>query len=116
MPIGMNLFWVQNFLMFRIIFPFVTAVVITVSDIPLLYGDSFRCGRKIVRSGDSTGELLRICGQPYHKDRGRSSLDIDGVNKRVSVERWHYKKSPRSLEHIIIIHRGNVEKVIVGSR
>lgn len=94
----------------------VTAVFISCSYIPLVHGDSFRCGRKIVRTGDSSGELLRICGEPYHKERAKAELDVNGINKNVSVERWHYKKSRRSLEHIIVVYRGNVEEVIVGGR
>ncbi len=69
-----------------------------------------------MRTGDSSGELLRICGEPYHKERARAELDINGIHKDVSVERWHYKKSRRSLEHIIVVYRGNVEEVIVGGR
>jgi len=83
---------------------------------PVLHGDSFRCGRKLVKTGDSTGELLRVCGEPYHKDRGREEIGVNGISKNVGVERWHYKKSSRSLEHIIVIYRGNIAKVIVGNR
>lgn len=43
-------------------------------------------------------------------------LSVDGIHKSVKVERWHYKKSPRSLEHIIVVYRGRVEAVIVGGR
>jgi hypothetical protein len=115
-PIGKNPLWVQNAFMLRINLVVVAAVFISSSYIPILHGDSFRCGRKLVRSGDSSGELLRVCGEPYHKDRGRVELAVNGINKLVNVERWHYKKSPRSLEHTIIVYRGNVEKVIVGGR
>lgn len=102
--------------MLKIKYSVVIAVFISCSYTPLLHGDSFRCDRKLVRTGDSSGELLRICGEPRHKDRGRLELDVNGVRKNVSVERWYYKKSARSLEHIIVVFRGNVEKVIVGSR
>ncbi|MFC1689199.1 DUF2845 domain-containing protein [Pseudomonadota bacterium] len=82
----------------------------------VVLGDSFRCGRQLVSTGDSSGELLRVCGEPYHKDKGRSRLDVDGINRDVSVERWHYKRSSRSLEHIIILYKGTVHDVIVGNR
>jgi hypothetical protein len=83
---------------------------------PVVYGDSFRCGRKLVRTGDTSGELLRVCGEPYHKDRGKEEVTVDGIRRSMSVERWHYKKSSRKLEHIIIIYKGYVTKVIVGGR
>lgn len=97
-------------------FVIIATVFVAGSYIPLLHGDSIRCGRKIVRTGDSSGELLRICGKPYHKDRGRAEIDVNGIPKSVGVERWYYKKSSRSLEHIVVIYRGNVEQVVVSGR
>jgi len=81
-----------------------------------LTADSFRCGRKLVSVGDSSSELVRVCGQPRHKDRGRERIRVDGVSRETSVERWYYKKSTRGLEHVIIINRGRVAAVEVGSR
>lgn len=102
--------------MLKVNFVTFLAIVLSAAYIPQLHGDSFRCGRKLVHTGDTRAELLRVCGEPNHKDRGRAEVDVDGIRKSVSVERWHYKKSSRSLEHIVIVYRGNVEKVIVGDR
>ena len=81
-----------------------------------LLADSFRCGRKLVQTGDSTGDLVRTCGEPRHKDRGQEKVRIDGIFRKAGVERWHYKKSARSLEHIIVIYKGRVASVEVGER
>lgn len=81
-----------------------------------LSADSFRCGRKLVKTGDSTGDLIRTCGEPRHKDRGQEKVRIDGVYKKAGVERWYYKKSSRSLEHIIVIYKGRITSVEVGGR
>jgi hypothetical protein len=81
-----------------------------------LPADSFRCGRKLITTGDSTGDLIRDCGEPRHKDRGKEKIKVDGVFKNTSVERWYYKKSTRGLEHIIWIYRGRVNAVEVGER
>jgi len=78
--------------------------------------DSFRCGQKVIRTGDSTGDLLRICGEPRHKDRGQERVKINGVGKKTRVERWYYKRSGRSLERIVFIHRGRIAAIEVGSR
>jgi len=78
--------------------------------------DNFRCGRKLVITGDSSGELIRKCGEPRHKDRGQEKIRIDGVFRKVGVERWYYKKSTRSLEHVIVIYKGRVSAVDTGSR
>lgn len=81
-----------------------------------LSADSFRCGRKLITVGDSAGELVRACGEPRHKDHGREKLRLNGDSKETRVERWYYKKSSRKLEHIIIIHKGKIAAVQVGSR
>jgi hypothetical protein len=81
-----------------------------------LLADSFRCGRKLISTGDSSGELLRVCGEPFHKDRGQEKIKVDGFIKNSSVERWYYKKSKRSLEHIIVVYQGTVRAILVGNR
>ncbi|MDX1380373.1 MAG: DUF2845 domain-containing protein [Xanthomonadales bacterium] len=78
--------------------------------------DSYRCGRQLIRTGDTAADVLRVCGEPRYKDRGKESLRLQGATQQVSVERWHYKKSRRSLEHIVLLHRGRVVAVEVGSR
>lgn len=78
--------------------------------------DSYRCGRKIVRSGDSSAELLRICGEPRHRDRGKASIKVNGSLREASVQRWYYKKGARSLERIVVIHNGRIAAIEVGSR
>jgi len=95
---------------------FALSLILILACASVALADSFRCGGKLIRTGDSSGELIRLCGEPYHKDRGRARLDIDGINRNVSIERWHYKKSSRSLEHIIVVHQGIVQQVIVGGR
>jgi hypothetical protein len=78
--------------------------------------DSYRCGRKLIRTGDTAADVLRVCGEPRYKDRGKESLRLDGGTQQLSVERWYYKRSRRSLEHIVLLHRGRVVAVEVGSR
>jgi hypothetical protein len=78
--------------------------------------DSYRCGRKLIRTGDTAADVLRVCGEPRYKDRGKESLRLDGATQQLSVERWYYKRSRRSLEHIVLLHRGRVVAVEVGSR
>ena len=81
-----------------------------------LAADGIRCGRKLVHVGDSASELLRACGEPVHKDRGRQTVSVRGVKKETSVERWYYKKSSRSLERVVMMYQGKVVAVEIGSR
>jgi hypothetical protein len=81
-----------------------------------LQSDSYRCGSKLVRTGDHSGTVLKICGVPRHKDRGREVVKVEGRQKEVSVERWYYQKSANSLERIVLIHRGKVVAIETGGR
>ena len=81
-----------------------------------LTAGGMRCGRTLISIGDSAGELARVCGQPRHKDRGTESVRVRGVLTDSRVERWYYKKSSRSLEHIVFVFQGKVAGVEVGSR
>ena len=78
--------------------------------------DSFRCGRKVVRTGDSPGDLLQSCGKPRYKDRGYETMRSQGKQKKVRVERWYYKKSSRRLEQIVVIHKGRIIAINTGRR
>jgi len=81
-----------------------------------LSADSYRCGRKLIRSGDSTADLLRVCGEPGYKDRGRQSIELNGSRTQAAVERWFYRQGKRSLQHIVILHRGKVVAIEVTGR
>lgn len=78
--------------------------------------DSYRCGRKLIRDGDTSADVLRVCGEPMARDRGRADVRDDGVTRSVAVERWHYRQSTRSLPRIVNIYRGRVVSIEVGRR
>ena len=81
-----------------------------------LLADSYRCGRKLIRTGDSAADVLRVCGQPEYKDSGQEELWFQGRRQRLSVKRWYYRKSRRSLQHVVLLHRGKVLAVEVTGR
>ena len=78
--------------------------------------DSYRCGRQLVRDGDSVARLLRVCGEPRGRDRATETLLIDGRYGPQRVERWYYRKNRRSLEYAVLIHRGRVAAIRVVGR
>jgi hypothetical protein len=82
----------------------------------LLAADSMRCGRKVLRTGDSSAMLQRHCGSPLYKDSGKETVKLDEGRRSVRVERWHYKKSSRSLERIVMVYRGRVVAMETGGR
>jgi hypothetical protein len=81
-----------------------------------LFADSFRCGRKVVRTGDSSGVLLQKCGEPRFKDRTYQAVKLKDGRKNVRVERWHYQKSARSLSRSVLIYQGNIVGIETGGR
>lgn len=78
--------------------------------------DSYRCGRKIVRSGDSVSHLLRVCGEPRLKGSGSSTVEVDGAVRKVKVKRWYYRQGARSLEHVVLIYRDQIAAIEVVGR
>ena len=93
---------------------FVLAIAVTLP--PSVMADSYRCGRKLIRTGDSSVQVLRVCGQPEARDRGQAKVRVNGIAKSVSVQRWHYRQGARSLPRIVNIHRGRVVSIEVGNR
>lgn len=79
------------------------------------HADSYRCGRKLVRTGDAAARVLRLCGEPTARQRGAApKAGISGSKGR--VELWFYRRSPRSLEHVIRIQEGRVLSIDVVGR
>jgi len=81
-----------------------------------LAADSFRCGRNVVRTGDSTSLLLEKCGEPRFRDRSYESVRLDGARKSLKVERWHYKQGSRRLARAVLIYRGRIVGIETGER
>jgi len=94
----------------------IACLLVTLVFSGLAGADSFRCGRKVIRTGDSPGDLLQKCGAPRYKDRGYENMRTQGSQKKVSVERWYYKKSSRRLEQIVVIHKGRIIAINPGQR
>jgi hypothetical protein len=78
--------------------------------------DSYRCGRKLVRTGDSTSELLRKCGEPKMRDRGRAEIRVGGRRETTKVERWHYRQGSRRLGRVVLVHQGRIVGIEVSGR
>ena len=91
-------------------------LVLGVALAPAVAADSYRCGRQLVRDGDSTARLLRSCGAPRARDRGTETVRIDGRVGPRPVERWYYRKNRRSLEYAVLVYRGRIVAIRVVGR
>ena len=81
-----------------------------------LQADSFRCGSKVVRTGDSPHELRQRCGEPQGEDSGYEEFWLDGKLQKVWVKRWHYKRGSRQLARVVLIYRGEIVAIQTGER
>ena len=91
-------------------------LVSSIACVELAEADSFRCGRKVVRTGDSPADLVRSCGEPRFKDKAYENMRLSGRQEKIRVDRWYYKISSRRLEKIVLIHKGRIVAVQTGQR
>lgn len=78
--------------------------------------DGYRCGRKLVRTGDPVSKLVEVCGQPVHRGSGRESVLVDGRRKEVTVQEWHYRMGSRRLGRVVRVYRGRIVAIEVARR
>ncbi|GAC13892.1 DUF2845 domain-containing protein [Aliiglaciecola lipolytica] len=77
------------------------------------YADSMRCGSKLIKTGDSTIDVLLKCGDPNYKE------DLSKHQKkhtRVNVERHLYKREKGQLQKILVFHDGVLVEIQNGPR
>ena len=78
--------------------------------------DSYRCGRKLVRTGDPVSKLVETCGRPLHKSTGTTALRLEGRVREVRVQEWHYRMGPRRLGRVVMVYRGRIAAIEVARR
>lgn len=74
--------------------------------------DSFRCGRSIVKVGDSSNALIRKCGDPIRKYTSKEIINDQGRRLRAGVSNWVYTRKGRK-DMIVAIYAGVVIKMQV---
>jgi len=77
-----------------------------------LLANSFRCGRKIVKPGDSANMLLKKCGSPVRKYSSKERVSDKGHRSNVSVSNWVYQRDGKK-DMIVSVHSGTVVKMQV---
>ena len=76
----------------------------------ILEADSFRCGRKIVKQGDSGSSLIRKCGNPVRKYSSKEMVNDQGRLSKVAVSNWVYERK-RGKDMIVSVRSGTVIKI-----
>ena len=78
----------------------------------ILEADSFRCGRKIVKHGDSSSSLIRKCGNPVRKYSSKEMVNDQGHQSKVAVSNWVYERKIGK-DMIVSVRSGTVIKIQV---
>jgi len=81
-----------------------------------LAADSMRCGRALLKTGDSVSTLRSRCGEPSSRDSAYASLRHVNGGKRTRVARWHYRFGRGGLEKIVLLYEDAVVGIETGSR
>ena len=77
-----------------------------------LAADSFRCGRKVIKQGDSGSELVKKCGKPVRKFSSKEAISERGRQSKVSVSNWVYERN-RKKDIVVSVRSGTVIKIRV---
>ena len=73
---------------------------------------SFRCGTRIVVTGDSISRLLKSCGQPLIKYKAKESIRSDGRRLTTGVTHWIYDRG-RKKNMVVSVRSGKIVKIQV---
>ena len=74
--------------------------------------DSFRCGRLLVKVGDSNNALIKKCGNPVRKYSSKETVNERGHSVQVGVSNWVYERKGKK-DMIVSIRSGAVVKIQV---
>ncbi len=85
---------------------FVSVLLLGVFVFSRAEADSFRCGNRVVSTGDTKAEVIIKCGETNLKDSHEETIikNVDPLTKQkvtVNVDEWTYNLGPDSLIRIL---------------
>ncbi len=78
-----------------------------------LPADSFRCGKSIVKVGDSSNTLIRKCGEPIRKYSSKEFVSDRGRLVRAGVSNWVYARKAGK-DMVVTVYSGTVTKLHIN--
>ena len=75
-----------------------------------VHAGSFRCGTRLVKTGDSINRLIDACGNPSLKYKAKESVRSSGSRKMTGVTNWIYERGSKK-NMVVSIHSGKVVKI-----
>jgi hypothetical protein len=76
----------------------------------LAQADSFRCGRTLVKAGESSNALIKKCGKPALKYSSKEQVNDSGKRSRLSVSNWVYERHGKK-DMIVSVRNGSIVKI-----
>ena len=76
------------------------------------FADSFRCGRSVVKLGESSNALIKKCGDPVRKYSSKETIYEGGRQSSVGVSNWVYDRKGKK-DMIVSVRSGSVIKIQV---
>jgi hypothetical protein len=76
------------------------------------HADSFRCGRALIKPGDSSNALIKKCGKPVRKFSSKERVKVDGRQTQTGVSNWVYRRNGKR-DMIVSVRNGVVIKMAV---
>jgi hypothetical protein len=73
---------------------------------------SFRCGRKLVKVGESSNALVKKCGSPARKYSAREMVGAHGRQNDTAVSNWVYERRGKK-DMIVSVRGGTVVRLRV---
>lgn len=73
---------------------------------------SFRCGRKLVKVGESSNALVKKCGAPTRKYSARETVSENGRQRATAVSNWVYQRKGKK-DMIVSVRGGTVVRLQV---
>ena len=83
---------------------------------PQALADSFRCGKQLIRTGDTETQVLARCGEPQSRDAVKREYWVNGLLQKVQLQRWHYHPAGGKLPREVLIYQGAVVGISLGDR
>jgi hypothetical protein len=76
------------------------------------HASSFRCGRTLVKVGESSNALVKKCGHPVRKYSSKETVSENGRRVRAGVSNWVYERKGKK-DMIVSVRDGDVIKIQV---
>ena len=85
-------------------------ILLLISVSGLAHADSWRCGRQIVKTGDSVSAVIQRCGRPDFTSRGRETIQDSG-RRSVTTQRWTYNTARGQRSKTLVFVKGRLLRI-----